>query len=53
MDYLLVDFLYVLDIVLFKHRLMFLENGFWVKVEYRKMTKKRRKYFTFFDRLYD
>ena len=32
-DYLVVDLLYLLDIVLFKYRVMYMENGFWVKVK--------------------
>ena len=31
-DYLVADMLYLLDILLFKYRVMYMENGFWVKV---------------------
>ena len=31
-DYFVVDMLYLLDIILFKYRVMYMENGFWVKV---------------------
>ena len=31
-DYLVADMLYLLDILLFKYRVMYMEKGFWVKV---------------------
>ena len=31
-DYCVVDLLYIVDILLFKYRLLYMENGFWVKV---------------------
>ena len=31
-DYCLMDMLYIVDILVFKHRLLYMENGFWVKV---------------------
>ena len=31
-DYLVVDLLYIVDILVFKYRLLYMENGFWVKV---------------------
>ena len=31
-DYCVMDLLYIIDIMLFKHRLLYMENGFWVKV---------------------
>ena len=31
-DYCVMDLLYIIDIMVFKHRLLYMENGFWVKV---------------------
>ena len=31
-DYCFMDLLYIIDIMVFKHRLLYMENGFWVKV---------------------
>ena len=31
-DYCVADFLYLLDILFFKYRVMYMEKGFWVKV---------------------
>ena len=31
-DYCVVDLLYLMDILAFKYRLLYMENGFWVKV---------------------
>ena len=31
-DYCVVDMLYLMDILAFKYRLLYMENGFWVKV---------------------
>ena len=31
-DYFVVDLLYILDMFFFKYRLLYMENGFWVKV---------------------
>ena len=32
-DYFVADMLYLLDIILFKYRVMYMEKGFWVKVK--------------------
>ena len=31
-DYCIVDIFYLVDILVFKYRIMYMENGFWVKV---------------------
>ena len=31
-DYCIVDLAYLVDVLVFKHRIMYMENGFWVKV---------------------
>ncbi len=40
------DAIYVLDVAWYKHRLMFMENGFWVR-DRKKITRQYVKYGSF------